>query len=165
MSPTAADTDPIAVATRFFEELWNGRDLAVADAIFSPDCVTHQLRSAPGPLLAAPRGPDVIKHHVADWLAAFPDLHFDVDLQFAAGELITTLCTMRGTHRGTWLGAAPTNRPVVIRMCLTQRIRGGQIVEDWLVAEWFGVLEQLDVVPPMADVLRSVQAGTRRDEA
>jgi hypothetical protein len=48
--------DPKQLINRFVEELWNERQLDVADAIFAQDCVTHQLRSgvvADG----VPRGP------------------------------------------------------------------------------------------------------------
>jgi hypothetical protein len=48
------------IVSRFVEELWNERNLEVADTIFDEDCHTHQLRSGP-PAVAAPRGPAAIK--------------------------------------------------------------------------------------------------------
>jgi hypothetical protein len=61
------------IVARFVEELWNERNLEVADAIFDEDCHTHQLKSGPT-AVAAPRGPAAIKAHVANWVSGFPDL-------------------------------------------------------------------------------------------
>jgi hypothetical protein len=52
------------LVSRFVNELWNERRLDVADAIFSKDCVTHQLRSG-DPDNPVPRGPETIKEHIA----------------------------------------------------------------------------------------------------
>ena len=67
--------DPKQLINRFVEELWNERRLDVADAIFAKDCVTHQLRSGM-PVDAVLRGLEVIKEHVAEWIASVPDLRF-----------------------------------------------------------------------------------------
>ena len=62
-----------AIVSRFYEELWNDRNLSIADEIISPDCVTHQLQS--GAVSAGvKRGPEAVKHHISEWLGGFPDL-------------------------------------------------------------------------------------------
>ncbi|HUS09106.1 MAG TPA: hypothetical protein VMZ30_01480 [Pyrinomonadaceae bacterium] len=33
-----------AIVSRFYEELWNNRNIRVADEIFAADCITHQLQ-------------------------------------------------------------------------------------------------------------------------
>jgi predicted ester cyclase len=120
MAPAPAD--PVAVVRRFFDVLWNGRDLSVADELFTPDSVTHQLRSAPGAVPSAPRTPEVIRRELAGWFAAFPDMRIELEEQTADGELVTTRCIARGTHAGAWLGVAPTGREITIRMVLTWRV-------------------------------------------
>lgn len=45
-----------ALVHRFSEELWNERNVALADNLFAEDCVTHQLRFGNDPT-GAPRGP------------------------------------------------------------------------------------------------------------
>jgi predicted ester cyclase len=107
-----------AVARRFFEELWNRRELDVADDIIAPDCVTHQLQSGVEPD-GSPRGPEAVKHHVAEWLAGFPDLRFEVEQLVAEGEHVVSRVVARGTHAGTWQGVAPTGKEVSIRMVVT----------------------------------------------
>jgi hypothetical protein len=141
-----------ACARRFVEELWNERRLELADELVAPDCVTHQLRSGAEDA-PAPRTPALLKEHVAAWLAAFPDLHFEIEQMIAEGALVSTRCTMHGTHTGPWLGVAPTNREVSVRMVVTQRIAGGQIVEDWVLVESLGLFQQLGLVPPREELL------------
>jgi predicted SnoaL-like aldol condensation-catalyzing enzyme len=141
-----------AVVARFYEELWNGRRLEVADEIFAPRCVTHQLRSGAGAPAAAPRSPADVKRHVESWLAAFPDLRFEVEQAIAEGDLVMTRSVMRGTHAGAWMGVEPTNRETTIRMALVQRLDAGLIVEDWVLVESLGFYRQLGLVPGAREI-------------
>ena len=138
--------DPRLVARRFFEEVWNGRRLEVADEIVAEDCVTRQLRSSAGPLPSAPRGPEALKEHVRSWLAAFPDLTWEIETVVAEGERVVTWAIARGTHRGPWLGIAPTMKQVAVRCVVLHRVVDGRIVEDWVVTESLGFFQQLGLV-------------------
>jgi predicted ester cyclase len=40
----------------------------------------------------------------------FPDLRFTVEDQIAEGEKVVARGTLRGTHRGEFLGIAPTGK-------------------------------------------------------
>src|SRR5262249_3167339 len=51
---------PAEIVDRFFTEVWNRRQFSVLDEIVDPACVTHQVRSAPGAITAASRGPDAL---------------------------------------------------------------------------------------------------------
>src|SRR5918912_3022624 len=115
-----------AIVLRFYEELWNGRKLGVADEIIAADCVTHQLRSG-AVSDAVPRDAEAVKRHVGEWLKGFPDLRFSVEQLVAEGDRVVSLCVMRGTHAGPWLGVAPTGKEVSIRLTVVQRIEGGKI--------------------------------------
>ena len=141
-----------AVVTRFYEELWNNRDLNLADEIIAPDCVTHQLHSG-AISVGVPRGPEAVKHHVREWLASFPDLRFEVDQMVAEEDRVVSQSVMYGTHKGTWLGIAATNREVSIRMMVIQRIENGKIVEDWVLVEALGFFQGLGLLPPTAEIL------------
>ena len=147
--------DPQLVARRFFEELWNGRQLAVADEIVAVDCVTRQLRSSDGPMPSAPRGPEALKDHIRSWLAAFPDLAWEIETVVTDGERVATWAIARGTHQGHWLGIAPTMRRVAVRCVVLQRIVGGRIVEDWVVTESLGLFQQLGLVTDTPTLLEN----------
>src|SRR5438132_9933054 len=100
-----------AVLKRFIEQMWNQRQLEIADELFAPDCVTHQLRGA-GDSSEAPRPPESVKAEAAAWLAGFPDLRFDIEQMFASDDHVITRYTMHGTHTGQWMGLAPTKKKV-----------------------------------------------------
>jgi len=141
-----------AVVLRFYNELWNERNLNVADEIFAPDCVTYQLQSGAEAVPVA-RNPEAIKHHVAEWLAGFPDLRFTVEQILVEGERVMTQSVMHGTHTGVWLGITPTNKEVSVRLSVIHRIADGKIVEDWVLVEALGFFQQLELVPSTAEIL------------
>jgi len=141
-----------SVVQRFVEELWNQRNLSVADEIFSPDCITHQLHSGSA-LTSAPRDPETVKIHVSEWLKAFPDLHFSIEQIFAQADRVVSQLLMQGTHSGPWLGIKPANKQVSIRMITIHRIVAGMIVEDWVLVESMGFFQQLGVIPATTDLL------------
>jgi steroid delta-isomerase-like uncharacterized protein len=141
-----------AVARRFIEELWNERRLELADELFAPDAVTHQLRSG-APDVSAPRTPDLIKRHVNEWLAALPDLFFTIEQMIAEADTVVTRCTMSGTHTGAWQGVAPTGKQVSVRLIVIHRIAAGRIAEDWVLVESLGLFQQLGLVSPREELL------------
>lgn len=147
-----------AVVARFYEELWNGRRLEVADEIFAPGCVTHQLRSGAEDAPAR-RGAEEIKRHVAAWLASFPDLRFEVEQVIAEGDLVMTRSTMRGTHAGEWNNVAPTGREAAIRMTVVHRLSGGRIAEDWVLVESLGFYRQLGLLPDAREIFARAAVG------
>jgi steroid delta-isomerase-like uncharacterized protein len=140
------------VVRRFVEELWNGRNLDLADTLFSSDCRTHQLRSGI-PMEAVPRGPEAVKKHMAEWLAGFPDLRFEIEQTLAEDDRVLSQWVMHGTHTGTWLGIPATGRTVSIRMMTVHRIRDGKISEDWVLVESLGFFQQLGALPPTSAIL------------
>lgn len=145
-------TDNKQIVTRFVEELWNERKLEVADTIFDEDCHTHQLQSG-APVIAAPRGPAAVKAHVTDWLSGFPDLKFTVEQMFADGDRVLSQLAMDGTQTGQWMGIPPTGKHVNIRMITIHRIRRGKIIEDWVLVESLGLLQELGALPPTSKIL------------
>ena len=146
--------DPRQLITRFVEELWNERQLEVADAIFADDCVTHQLRSGV-PTDAVPRGPEAIKEHVAGWIASFPDLRFSIEQMFSEGDHVMTQLLMEGTHQGAWLGIPASGKKMQIRMFTVHRVVQGKIVEDWVLVESLGFFQQLGLLPDTKELIRS----------
>ena len=140
------------IALRFYEELWNNRNLEVADEIFAPDCLTHQLQSG-GDCAGVSRGPEAVKHHVAEWLAGFSDLQFTVEQIIAEADQVMSRSVMLGSHMGTWLGLAPSGKQVSIRMFVVQRIVNGKIAEDWVLVEALGFFQQLGLAPTTQEIL------------
>jgi predicted ester cyclase len=137
---------PADIVERFFSEVWNHRQFAVLDEIVDAACITHQIRSASGPITTAARGPLALRQHIESWLAAFPDIQVMIDLRCVAGEQVVSWVTMRGIHSGSWQGVPPSGREVTIRTVAQHRIEGGRIVEDWVIVETLGFFQQLGLV-------------------
>ena len=138
---------------RFVEELWNQRKLEIADVIFDKDCRTFQLQSGV-PVTSSPRGPEIIKHHIMEWLSGFPDLKFTIEQMIAEGDRVSTLLVMDGTHTGEWQGIPPNGKRINIRMMTIHRIQSGKIIEDWVIVESLGFFQQLGILSPTSDLLR-----------
>ena len=140
-----------AIISRFYDELWNERNLNVADEIFAADCMSHQLQSG-AETVAVVRNAEAVKHHVAEWFDGFPDLRFTVEQMLVEGERVMTQSVMRGTHTGVWLGIAPANKEVSVRLSVIHRVADGKIVEDWVLVEALGFFQQLGLVPPTQEI-------------
>ncbi len=140
------------IVRRFFEELWNGRKLEVADEIFAPDCVTHQLQSGME-IIAVPRSAEAVKEHIGEWLTGFPDLNFTVEQMLAENDRVVTCATMRGTHTGVWNGISVTGKEVSIRMTIIHQIVNQKIAADWVLVESLGFFQQLEFLPTMQEIM------------
>lgn len=140
------------IVVKFVEELWNQRKLDVADSIIDEACQTHQLQSGKPPL-SAPRGPAAVKAHVTHWLSAFPDLKFTVEQMFADGDRVLSQLAMDGTQTGEWMGIPPAGKHINIRMITIHRIRTGKIIEDWVLVDSLGLLQQFAALPPTNEIL------------
>jgi steroid delta-isomerase-like uncharacterized protein len=127
-----------ALVRRFYEEVWAKGNLEVADEVFAPNYVRHDLR----PTQAAP-GPDGQKRIAADFRAAFPDLAFDVDFLLAEGDLVAGRWTASGTHLGSWGGQQPSGRRMRLSAVNVFRFEDGKVVELWNHRDDLGLMEQL----------------------
>ena len=134
------------IVRRFIEEFWNQRKLHLAEELFAPDCMTHQLRlgeTAVGVL----RSPESVKLEAAAWLSGFPDLKFVLEKIIAAEDEVVAHCTMCGTHSGILMGVPATGKKVSVPIITIHRIAGGKIAEDWVLVGSLLLFQQLGVVP------------------
>lgn len=141
-SPTMSDERVRAVMVRYYEEIWNQGRLEVCDELIAPDYVNH---SAPQPGL--PPGPAGLKQIVAGVRHAFPDLHYTIEDLVLGREKAALRVTMRGTHRGEFLGVAPTGRQVEVQEIQIEHLRDGQIVAHWHLIDDLRLQRQLGLPP------------------
>ena len=102
----------------------------------------------------------------------FPDLKITVDDTIAERNEVVHHWTVRGTHKGQFLGMPATNRKATVSGTTIYRIEGGKIVEEW--SEWnlMSLMEQLGVssapkaeaMAPKAEAMAS-KAGTMTSKA
>jgi len=132
------------IVRRFVDEFWNARDLSVADQIFSPKCITHQLRG--NEAVTAPRNPETIKKEAADWLEAFPDLRFELIQTLAEEDRVASQIQVTGIHTGEWMGIPATQRPVSFPLFVIHRFENQKIIEDWVLVGTLTLFQQLGIV-------------------
>jgi steroid delta-isomerase-like uncharacterized protein len=119
----------IAVIRRFYEELWNRGDLALADEILAPDL---RFRGSLGTTM---EGVPAFIRYVQRTRAAFPDWHNRIDELIAADERVVARMTWTGTHRGEFSGIRPTGRTVSYVGAAIFHFREGKIQEAWVVGD------------------------------
>ncbi len=125
-----------ALVRRFFDEIVNGGNFAVADEIFAS---------------TFPGGLEPIKATASMWRTAFPDLQISIEAMIAEGDKVVARLTIRGTHRdelkSQLLGTiAPTGRQATWTGIDIFRIAGGRIAERWNERDLVGLLQQLGVM-------------------
>jgi predicted ester cyclase len=130
---------------RFVDEVVNTGDVSLVESFIGPDYVDHYAGEA------GPTGPGVMAEHIRAVRETYPDLHLTVEQQFVDGDFVITRVRARGTHRGTWLGMAPTGKPVQIAVVNIDRVRNGRIVEHWGTANTLEALVESGILrPPLA---------------
>jgi predicted ester cyclase len=125
---------------RFVDDVVNHHHLDRLAEYMTPDVIVH----APG----APAGVAGARQVLASYFTAFPDFHLAIDAVLALdGELLARL-SATGTHRGRFLGVAPTGQRVSVCALEAWRLRDGQCAEHWLQLDLVGLLQQLGAVVP-----------------
>jgi len=134
--------DNKTLVRRFYEDVFNQRNLALVDELCS---TTHVFHNPPTTL----HGREEFKQLLSVYLTAFPDARFTVEDEIAEGEKVTSRYTFRGTHQGELMGMPPTGKQVTVTGIIINRIAGGQSVEGWLNFDALGLLQQIGALPAM----------------
>ena len=132
----------LATARRFFQAA-NEDDFDTFDEIMITDFITHG-----DALFPFVRGKDILKVALPAFKAAFPDAKITPEVMFGDGDRVVAHVNVTGTHKGTWLGAEPTNK--AMKWTATTIIRfnpDGKMAERWVIEDELGVTEQLGIVP------------------
>ncbi|MEN8653853.1 ester cyclase [Streptomyces sp. 21So2-11] len=127
-----------AASRRFFHEVAVGGNLDVIDELFAADYKDHDIMKEEETVV----GSDVIRSDVTGWREAF-DFTFNLDRQIAEGDDVVTLWTWVGTHRGTFMGIAPTGQQCKMTGTTVFRFHDGMIQEGWWHFDAVGLMRQL----------------------
>lgn len=74
---------------------------------------------------------------------SFPDLTGRIEHLFSVGDSVVGRVIWEGTHRGTFLGVPPTNRPISFQAIHIVRISRGRAAEWWGVADLLAAVHQV----------------------
>lgn len=126
---------------RYYDDLWNRWDLAVADELISSE-ITFR-----GSLGVSVRGLEDFKGYMRSVRAVFPDFHNSIEDLIAEGDRVVARLTYRGTHKGELFGIVPTGRQVVYAGVAMFRITGGKIVDGWVLGDTLVLMQQIGAIP------------------
>jgi steroid delta-isomerase-like uncharacterized protein len=130
-----------ALVRRFFEEIMNGNNLSLIDEFVAPDFVEHE--AMPG----AASGREGFRQTSIMFRSAFPDLKATINDMIAEGDKVAMSVTFTGTHKGEFMGMAPTGERFSMNAHDIMRIENGKLKEHWGVSDMMGMMQQLGAIP------------------
>jgi predicted ester cyclase len=129
-----------AIVRRFFEA-FGANDQAGLNEVLAPDLVAY----SHGP---DPQNREQYLQEIARWHAAFGDTQFIIEEQIAETDKVASRATLRAIHSsGDFLGHRPTGKQIAVGGMTIQRIEAGKIVEHWVESDWWGMMQQLGLLP------------------
>jgi steroid delta-isomerase-like uncharacterized protein len=125
----------LEVNTKLGEAVSTG-NLQAINTIFAPNVVDHDPAPDQGP------GPHGFIDFFTVMRKAFPDLKVSVDHLVQDEDSIAMAYTIHGTHKGDFLGIAPTNKAITARGVQIARFENGKIVERWGSSDELGIVKK-----------------------
>jgi steroid delta-isomerase-like uncharacterized protein len=132
-----AHATPRTLVERFYAEIWNRGDEAVARAILAPD---FRFR---GSLGLTADDVDGFLAYVRKVRAALGDYRCIIDELIEGEDRAAARMTFTGVHRGELLGVAATHRTVSWSGAAFFTCRDGRISELWVLGDIDGLRRQL----------------------
>jgi steroid delta-isomerase-like uncharacterized protein len=126
-----------ALVRRYYEEMWNRWDLALADELIAEGV---NFRGSLGTVV---QGREGFKEYVRAVRRAFPDFYNRVEDLIAEDDTVVARLTYTGTHRGELFGIDPTGRHVSYAGMAIFRVTGGQVIKGWVLGDLHGLVGQL----------------------
>ena len=112
------------------------------DELVAPDAVIRT------PLPIEATGAELLKQVWAMLLRVYPDIHLTVEDLIGEGDKVVGRTTVTGTHRGEFMGVAPTGNRVTYNEVFIFRIADGRVVETWGVVDVYAQMKQIGVIGP-----------------
>jgi steroid delta-isomerase-like uncharacterized protein len=120
---------------------WNTHDAAAGQALVTDDYKRHDPN---GPDID---GPDGQRAFLDEVFNAFPDIRIEELHQVAEGDLVAVHVLFTGNHRAEFGGIPATGAAVRFEGQEMYRVRDGKIVEQFVLLDTLGLMQQLGVVP------------------
>lgn len=132
--------DNKAHVRRFIEDGWNKKNPAAFDDRIAEEFVSH----TPAGDFTGPNG---YKQLYDAYVTAFPDCQFTIDALVAEGDTVSLSYTFSGTHTGPLRDVPATGKRVSVPGVSVSRIVDGQSVEERVVWDNLGLMQQLGLAP------------------
>jgi C-1 hydroxylase len=115
----------------------NKKDLSILDEVISPDFYdpTFKLRGAEGYI----QFENAFFRGFPDWIETIEDI-------VAEGDKVWVRFTGTGTHKGEWVGLAPTGKKMTLKAVQIWRLVDGKVVAKESIGDLLDVFKQLGVI-------------------
>ena len=123
---------------RYFQDILSKGNIAAANELLAPDVTYHGMEII--------QGIEDFMQYVVELHTAFPNLSFIVEDEVNNGKKAAGRYTMRGRHRGEFLGMPATNNHVEVRGIDMIHITDGRIQEIWVSLDSLGFMQQLGAI-------------------
>ena len=90
-----------------------------------------------------------MKQHLIDVRRTYPDYTIKINRQYTDGDYVISELTMRGTHKGEFVGITPTNKVLEITGVNIDRIKNEKIVEHGGATNTFEVFLEHNLIQPV----------------
>ena len=97
--------------------------------------------------LFAPRAARQVKRLFTEFYTAFPDWREEIVELVAEGNTVAGRFKCSGTHRGEFLGEAPTGKRMEVDEVFFLRVEEGKFVAFWALEDSLGRMRQLGLLP------------------
>jgi C-1 hydroxylase len=121
---------------RGFIEAYNKRKLDLIDDFVAPDYIDHEKNI----------GREGLKQLISMGINAFPDWLETIEDIIAGGDKVWVLLTYTGTHKGEFMGLAPTGKKITSKAVDIYRIVDGKLAEYWNVTDNLNIFKQVGAV-------------------
>jgi steroid delta-isomerase-like uncharacterized protein len=127
---------------KIFVEFINSASEKLAHELVSPDAIFH-VPGRPEPMV----GPAGYLMIIGMMRAGFPDIQWTLEEQISEGERVAARFTMRGTHRGQFMGVPPTEKTISVQALNIYHLTNGQIIKEYGSPDMLGLLTQIGALP------------------
>jgi len=135
--------------------------MSVSNNIHEEVCRIHQLgrrKACPrtgiaGPIFLVPGRPEPVAgpagyHTITGMMrAGFPDIQWTLQELISEGDKLAARFTMRGTHRGQFMGVSPTGKQITVQALNIYHLTKGQIIKEYGSPDMLGLLAQIGGLP------------------
>ena len=136
-----------AIVRRLFDEVVTKGNVELADEIIARDFVRFMaVVVLGGPDPQSVRGPEYIKQVVTSLHDAFANFYERIEDIIAEDDMVAVRVTLGGTHKGDYMGVAPTGKQVEWTAYRFLRIVDGKISVMWSAADVWGLMQQFGAV-------------------
>jgi steroid delta-isomerase-like uncharacterized protein len=122
------------------QEAWDNLDAAALAADYAPDCIIES------PMAGTHYGPAAAQAALQAAFDAFLDMKIRTDSLAIDGNRVAQLAHGDGTDLGGFMGMPATGKPFRLATAFFYELNGRQIVREWRIYDFTGLLIQIGVL-------------------